>query len=175
MRIRLKMQYTCIHTTCKLILHAHVSKNEAFFKFTLYKIIYIMRSLSGVEEFVDINFTSTQGFLLEGPCNNPPPHTFSVMQFVIFFSNFSSLNPHTLYIYISCLYTFHTHTRLCLLKIKIKNCTILVRVVSLPNENTWVIHRYDNRTFPSGTKHVSVQYTFYTRQDIIIEFDKLFV
>lgn len=30
-----------------------------------------MRSLSGVEEFVDINFTSTQGFLLEGPCNNP--------------------------------------------------------------------------------------------------------
>lgn len=134
-----------------------------------------MRSLSGVEEFVDINFTSTQGFLLEGPCNNPPPHTFSVMQFVIFFSNFSSLDPHTLYIYISCLYTFHTHTRLCLLKIKIKNCTILVRVVSLPNENTWVIHRYDNRTFPSGTKHVSVQYTFYTRQDIIIEFDKLFV
>lgn len=174
MRIRLKMQYTCIHATCicRLILHAHVSKNEAFFKFTLYK---IMRSLSGVEEFVDINFTSTQGFLLEGPCNNPPPHTFSVMQFVIFFSNFSSLNPHTLYIYISCLYTFHTHTRLCLLKIKIKNCTILVRVVSLPNENTWVIHRYDNRTFPSGTKHVSVQYTFYTRQDIIIEFDKLFV
>lgn len=54
-------------------------------------------------------------------------------------------------------------------------CTILIRVVSLPDENTWVIHGYDNRTFPSGTKHVSVQYTFYTRQDIIFEFDKLFV
>lgn len=69
-------------------------------------------------------------------------------------------------------YISYTHTFI-FLKIKIKNCTILVRVVSLPNENTWVIHRYDNRTFPSGTKHVSVQYTFYIRQDIIIEFDKL--